>query len=266
MVHLTRSLVVAASIAVIAAASPAMAHTNAGQLSIAVDGGVDFAIDGTMHGGEDVQIANLGILNPALNGIPATLQIGERSQQDVFDDGWGIGAELGYGLSNSSELFGSVRYLEAKGNKINVGQAAAGAPVNASLPVLGDFSDYKALSVELGFRQYLMPESGISPYLAARVGVTRISEISSTFTVPDAGITLSNTPFSDSTWAVSAGADLGLSIKLSEGFFLQPEVGLHYTDGASGDDSALGGLGLSSINDYGSRLSVPVRVRAKFAF
>lgn len=266
MALLKYSLAAVAGVAAMAAASPAMAHTSAGQFSLGIDGGMDFAIDGTMHGGENVSIADLGILNPALSGIPAQLQIGERSQQDVYDDGWGIGAELGYGLSNSSELFGSVRYLEAKGNKINVGQAVAGAPVNASLPVFGDFSDYKALSLEVGFRQYLMPESGISPYLAGRVGATRVSEISSTFTVPDAGITLTDTPFSKSSWVLSAGADLGLSIKLSDGFFLQPEVGLHYTDGAGGDDSALGGLGLSSINDYGSRLSVPVRVRAKFAF
>ncbi|KPL69729.1 hypothetical protein SZ64_17965 [Erythrobacter sp. SG61-1L] len=266
MALLKHSLAAGIAIFATVAASPALAHTKAGQFSLGVDGGMDFAIDGTMHGGENVDIADLGILNPALSGIPAELQIGERSQRDVYDDAWGIGAELAYGLSDSSELFGSVRYLEAQGNKINVGQAAAGAPVNASLPVFGDFSDYKALSVELGFRQYLMPDSGISPYIAGRLGVARLSEISSTFTVPDAGITLTDTPFSDSSWVFSAGADLGLSIKVNEGFFLQPEVGLHYADGASGDDSALGGLGLSSINDSGSRLSVPVRLRAKFAF
>lgn len=247
-------------------AMPAHAHSNAGQMALALEGGLGFPIDGTMHGGANVDIANLGILNPALDGIPATLQIGERSQDDVYGRNWSIGAELSYGLSTNAELFGAFRYQEADGGRINVGQAVAGAPVNASLPVFGDFSDYKSLSGEIGVRYYMAAESTVSPYVAGRIGMARISEITSTFTVPDAGISLPDTPFSDSSWVLSAGADIGVSIRLSENVYLQPEVGLHYQDGPSGNDSALGGLGLASINDFGSRLTVPVRVRARFGF
>ena len=34
----------------------------------------------------------------------------------------------------------------------------------------------------------------------------------------------------------------------------------------SGDDSAIGGLGLGSINDTGKRVSVPVSIAARFDF
>lgn len=247
-----------------AALVPAAAHAEAGAVTFSISGGGDFAIGGTMHDGANAAVADLGALNPALAGIPATLQIERRSQNDVYDNAMSLGGEIGYGLSDSSEVLFSVRYTKAKGNRIQVGGAAAGAPVNATLPVYGDFGDYKSLALELGIRQYFGSE-GVRPFIAGRVGATRISAIAADFTVPDAAIALNGVPFSKASWAFSGGADLGLSIPLAQGVMLEPEVGLQYTSGANGDDSALGGLGLGGINDKGERWGVPVRVRLKFA-
>lgn len=250
--------------AALACTSPALAQSESGKISISVSGGASVAVGGTMHGGVNAPIADLGTLNPALAGVPATLQIEKRSQNDVYDTGWTIGGEIGYGLSESSEVLLSVRYLKAKGNQINVGGAAAGAPVNATLPILGDFGDYKSLALELGYRQYLGSGDGMRPFVAARAGATRISSIAADFTVPDAAIALNGVPFSKASWAISGGADVGLSIPLGRNVSLEPEVGIQYTDGARGNDTALGGLGLGSINNKGERWSVPVRVRLKF--
>jgi hypothetical protein len=245
-------------------ASPAFAQMEAGDWSVSLSGGGSFAIGGTMHGGANAPVANLGALNPALDGIPATLQVQERSQNDVYDTGWSIGGEIGYAVSSSGEILLGVRYLEANGNRINVGSAAAGAPVNASLPIFGNFGDYKALSIEVGYRQYLS-SAMIKPFIAARAGTTRVSDIAADFTVPDAGIALNKVPFSDSSWVFSGGAALGVSVPLGDKVSIEPEVGIHYTDGAKGNDSALGGLGLGGINDAGERWSVPVSVRLKIA-
>lgn len=243
--------------------SGAMAQVTPGSFSISIVGGAEEAIGGTMHGGTDAPIADLGGLNPALAGIPATLQIGSRSQSKVYDTALSIGGEIGYGLSETGEALLAVRYLKANGNRINVGAAAAGAPVNASLPVLGDFGDYKSLSVELGYRQYLMAGEGFSPFVAARAGLARVSSISADFTVPDAGIALNNVPFSKSSWEFTSGVDLGLSIPAGTNFRIEPEVGIRYTGGAKGNDTALGGLGLGSINNKGERWSIPMRVRLR---
>jgi hypothetical protein len=254
----------ALAIAIAFSATPALAQTEPGKISISISGGTDFAIGGTMHDGANAPIADLGVLNPALAGVPATLQIERRSQSEVYDEPWAIGGEIGYGLSESGEVLLGVRYLQAKGNRINVGGAAAGAPVNATLPVFGDFGDYKALSIELGYRQYFGSGEGMKPFFAARAGATRISGISADFTVPDADIALNNTPFSKSSWVLSGGADLGISIPIGTGASIEPEVGIRYVGGAKGIDTALGGLGLGAINDKGERWSVPVTVRLKF--
>lgn len=255
----------AAAFTIAATASPALAQGQAGSFGIAIQGGGSFAVGGTMHDGASATVADLGALNPNLAGIPATLQIEQRSQNDVYDTAWTLGGELSYALTDSSEMLLGVNYTEANGNLIQVGGAAAGAPVNATLPVFGDFGKYKSLAIEAGYRQYFGSGGGITPFITAKAGATRISAIAADFTVPDAQITLSNVPFSKSSWAFSGGLDLGVSIPLGERASLAPEVGIHYTGGAKGDDTALGGLGLGAINDKGERWSVPVRVRLKFS-
>ena len=256
-------LTVLFSTAGLAFASPALAQSAAGRVSVSVSGGMDFAIGGTMHDGASAPIADLGPLNPALAGVPATLNIAQRSQNDVYDNAWTIGGELGYGVSDSSEVLLSLRYTKAGGNRINIGGAAVGAPVNATLPVFGDFGDYKSFAAELGYRQYFGSE-GLRPFVTGRAGMTRISPIATTVTIPDGAITLTNVPFSNGTWKFSAGADLGVSIPLGQGVAIEPEVGIQYTDGANGNDTALGGLGLGAINNKGERWGMPVRVRLKF--
>lgn len=47
---------------------------------------------------------------------------------------------------------------------------------------------------------------------------------------------------------------------------VQAETGVRYISSLSDDDSAIGGLGLASINGVGDRTYVPVTLRAKFAF
>jgi hypothetical protein len=242
----------------------AQAQMTAGDVSLSISGGANLAVGGTMHDGANVAIPDLVGLNPELDGIGADLRIQDRSQNDVYDTGWNLGAEIGYALSDSGEALLGVRYLEAKGNRINVGGADVGAPVNATLPVFGDFGDYKALSIELGYRQYLGDTSGVTPFLSGRIGTTRISAIKADFTIPDGGITLNNVPFSKASWVVSGGLSAGVSLPLSEKVRLEPEVGLHYADGAKGVDGTLSGLGLQRINDKGDRWSVPVSVRLKF--
>lgn len=260
-----RAATFAAAVTIAAAASPALAQGEAGSFGIAIQGGGSFAIGGTMHDGVNAPVADLGPLNPALAGVPATLQIERRSQNDVYDTAWTLGGELSYALTDSSEVLLGVNYTEANGNLINVGGAAVGAPVNATLPVFGDFGKYKALAIEAGYRQYFGTGGGITPFVTAKAGATRISAIAADFTVPDGDITLSDVPFSRDSWAFSGGLDLGVSIPLGERASLAPEVGIHYTGGAKGDDTALGGLGLGVINDKGERWSVPVRVRLKFS-
>lgn len=263
MINLKFPIGIPVVLAAMASVTPALAQSEAGRVSVSVSGGASLPVGGTMHGAATAPIADLGPLNPALAGVPATLNIEQRSQNDVFDTAWTLGGELGYGVSDNGVALLSVRYTQARGNQINVGGAAVGAPVNATLPVFGDFGDYKSLAVELGYRHYFGSDEGLRAFATGSAGATRISSIAADFTIPDGGIALTAVPFSKSSWAFSGGADLGLSIPLGTGVSIEPEVGIQYTGGASGDDAALAGLGLGAINDAGERWDVPMRVRLR---
>ena len=84
--------------------------------------------------------------------------------------------------------------------------------------------------------------------------------------VPAANILIPNAPFYEKKWALSAGLDVGVNVPLSERASFIAETGVRYVDDLEGDDSAVGPLGLSRINDTGRRISVPVTLALRWDF
>ncbi len=256
--------IIAVTFAALAASTAAYAAPEKGQISIRVLGGADFPIGGQFHGGVDAPVANLGALNPALAGVPATLAIGERSNRDRYNGSLGLGAELGYAISDMSEIFGSFRYQRNKAGSLQVGEAVVPA-LNARLATFGDFSSQKAYSGEVGYRRYFS-RGTIQPYAAARAGVTFNDSVQANFRVPDAAIALNNVPFYQNSVSATVGGDIGVAIPVSKGIELNLETGLRWTSKLSGDDTALSGLGLQTINDGGARWDIPARAGLTFRF
>lgn len=242
----------------------AQAQTAPGKLSITVIGGADFPISGDVHGGATAGVPDLGPLNPALAGVDAELRIGSRSFDQIYGTTWNIGAELAYGIRENAELFGQFRYQQGNQGTVQVGGAFV-PDLNTTLPVNGTFGDLKSYAIELGYRQFF-GSGALKPYVAGRVGAAFTDSINATFVIPDADIRIADVPFYKSSTSFVAGGDIGLSYKLGSNVDLIGEVGLRYTTGLRGDDSAIGGLGLSSINEVGDRLDVPVRAGLKVHF
>jgi opacity protein-like surface antigen len=260
-----------AVVAPTAAAQP-MAGPEQGRFTGSVVGGIDIPVGGDVHGGATSAVIPLGTLNPAVTGVSAELRIESRGYADVYDDAVTYGVEGAFGLSDNAELFGSLRMLQADEGTVQVGNAVVTAstvtavPVGTRLPVQGRFGAYEALLFEAGYRQFFDLGGGLRPYVAGRIGFANIDEIRATFTVPGAGITLANVPFYDETTAVTLGGDVGVLWAPAENIALGVETGLRWTDGPEGNDAGIGPLGLGSINDEGSRLSVPIMARASLRF
>lgn len=248
------------------ASAPALAAgPEAGRFSFSAFGGVDAPVSGDVHGGAIAPVPDLGPLNPALAGVSAELRIESRKHDRIYDLAQGLGVELGYGFSDRSEVFGQLRYTRADEGRVQVGGAFVPA-LNTTLPVFGTFGEYKSLSAEVGYRYFFMDPGHARPYIAGRIGATQTDDIDATFEIPDAGITINDAPFYRKAWKGSAGLDVGVIVPISERVQFRAETGLRYVDDLDGDDSAIGGLGLASINDTGSRVSVPVSVGLRVDF
>jgi hypothetical protein len=249
-------------------ATSASAHAagpEAGRWSFSVLGGLDMPLSGDVHGGTVANVPDLGPLNPALAGVDAQLRIGAREHDRIYDTANSIGLAFGYGLSDRGEIYGQVQQTRASAGKVQVGGAFVPA-LDTELPVFGAFDSYKALSAEIGYRHFFGQAGSARPFVGARIGGTQTDAIKATFTIPDGGITIANAPFYDKGWTVSGGVDLGVLIPVGDTFSVTLATGLRYSGDIKDDDSAIGGLGLGSINDTGSRLSVPLTASLRWDF
>ncbi|TDK28393.1 hypothetical protein E2F46_00410 [Luteimonas aestuarii] len=247
---------------IVACLSPAAAMAQDGP-SFSLFGGREADVKGDVHKGAIAPIADLGPLNPALAGVAAELRIESRGYDDIYSEANVFGVEMAW-PTQGGEIFGQLASTRSSEGEVQVGGAFVPA-LDATLPVFGRFGRYEALALEGGYRHYFS-DGNARPYLAGRLGATRVGSIDATFTIPAADITLSNVPFYESGWILGGGADFGVIWQLSEAASLGAEIGVRYHGKLKDDDSAIGGLGLASINDTGARTSFPVSMRLEFRF
>ncbi|MBL0227684.1 hypothetical protein [Thermomonas sp.] len=136
--------------------------------------------------------------------------------------------------------------------------------LSTTLPVYGRFGATAACRSRAATGTTSRPARCVRT--AGRVGTTRVDDISATFEIPDADILLSDVPFFEAGWNFSGSADVGVMWALSDAASLGLEVGARYHGDLDGDDSAIGGLALASINDTGSRTSFPISLRFQMKF
>ncbi|GAB3511814.1 hypothetical protein [Pseudoxanthomonas daejeonensis] len=246
-------------------AGPALAGPAEGRFSMSLLGGIDTPVSGDVHTGAISDIPDLGPLNPALAGVGAQLRIESRGHDRVYGAASSYGLEFAYGFDDRSEIFGQLRQANAGAGRVRVGGAYVPA-LATELSVFGTFSRYEAYTAEVGYRRYFGESGWARPFLAGRIGGTETDAIRATFEIPDANIVIPDAPFFDKDWALSAGLEAGVIIPVGGRFSMTVSGGVQYVGDLSGDDSAIGGLGLASINDTGSRVSVPVSISGRWDF
>lgn len=243
--RILRAAIITAATAAAIVPAPAGAQGIEGRWSVALQGGTDVEVGGDVHDGGSGTVL----------GLPTNVEA--RSFGDVYDPGFRGQLSLGYGVGPRSEVFLRGSYYKMSSETLQVG-TVAGLALNA------DFAEYKEWGVELGYRIYF-GETAFKPYVAPVAGLRFVSELPATFSVPAAGVVLSDVPFYEQSTVGVFGADLGFAYDLSPKVAIGIEAGLRYQTGLS-DLEGLAGTGLESINDTGSRWSVPVTATLAFRF
>jgi hypothetical protein len=213
---------------------------------MAFQGGTDLELSGDVHGsGRGTVLA-----------LPTV--VAARSFGDVYDPSFRGQLEVGYGTSSASEVFLRGTYYRMKSQTLQVGTVAG-------LALQADFAEYKEWGGEIGYRRYFRPEKAFKPYVGVLAGLRFVSELPSTFSVPAAGVVLSDVPFYEASTVGVFGLDLGVSYDVSDRVALGIETGPRYQTGLS-DLEGLAGTGLEPINDVGSRWSMPILATIRVRF
>ncbi len=223
----------------------APARAQEGKWSVSFDLGSQLAVSGDVHGGGTGRVLNL----------PTTVTA--QSYGDIYGQGFYWAAGLGYKVAPKGELRVQAGYTANASDRLQVGTVA-------NLALFAHFDDYKALGIDVGYRQYLS-EARVRPFVGASVGFTRVDAINSTFTVPAANVTLSDVPMNGSSTLPSFAFSGGAQVKLNDRFFLQGGIDLRW-HGDLEQREGLAGTGLEGINDETRRWALPVTAGVTYRF
>ncbi|HEU4691495.1 MAG TPA: hypothetical protein VFS23_24195 [Vicinamibacterales bacterium] len=215
--------------------STVSAQTN--PWSVSFDIGAQVAVNGEVHSDGSGTVL----------GLPT--QVTAKSYGDVYGTGSYWAAGLGYRVGEQSELRIRGSYTSNPAERLQVGTVAG-------LPLFGLFDDYEALGMDFGYRQYLS-RGRIQPFVGADVGFVSLQTVTSEFSVPAAGVVLSNVDFLDSSVVPAFGFGGGVQVQLSDRLALQGGVDFRWHGDAT-DIDGLAGTGLEEINDETRRWSMPI--------
>ena len=247
MTHVQPLLVACSALATFLALwpSPAAAQPESyrGMWSLTFEGGADGLTGGTVHRAGSGE----------LDGVP--IRIERRGFPELYDHGWRFGVGVGYGVTDRLEVIAKLSRGGVNGQNEPVGT------VNG-FSILAHFDDYRDVALEGGLRYHFSTGVPFEPHVNLVAGLRRAGAMSADLTTwsADPGAetpAFRNVPFFDASVVPSAGADFGLSYYVGPRIALGAEIGIRYQGGLRDIDTGLAPFGLETINDAGTRWSIP---------
>lgn len=258
-------LAASAAAAMIVSPAVAVAQVEQGRWSLSLEAGADFPVDGELNGGRHVAIPDGGVIDPDFAGEDFILHVDPVQYEDVYDTSWAVGGEVGYGLSDNSEVFGTVRYTSASGGGVPFARLQNVTTVEV-IPITATFDDHEVWTLDLGYRRYFGEGPRWKPYVAGRIGAAYTSGISASFTTADGSFAANDVTFYDDSWSWTFGGDLGVNYQATDRFAIQAEVGLRYISDLTDEEGpGLINFGLAELNDdSGASITAPLMIRGKY--
>lgn len=237
------SLFLAAFAVVAVAPAPVGAQGLEGRFTLAIQGGLDSEISGTV----------LSPTTGTLFGLPVVID--ERSWRETYEPGrpggpgqMRVQVLFGYGVTESGEIIARGSYYQMESPGIQVGTVADDQ-------LFAFLEPYEEWGVEIGYRFYLSSQARMKSYIAPVGGVRFLDRVLLGLSAPDRGSSIQNIPHFNASTVLTFGVDLGFSFDLTDNFYLGLEALLRYQTSPSAATTA---PGLNGINEDGSRWSAPV--------
>ena len=209
--------------------------------------GIDFTINGNVNSGAIGQLQG------------QTTAILPNSYGDVYGSGPHFRFGGGYMLNPESELRGVFTYQSADADLVRMGDIGPSS-------LYGQYSDYKTLAFDVGYRRYLPIEGqSIRLYGEATIGLAYIETINVQLAAPQSNIVFNNTDFYDQAAAFTWGVHVGVMMPVARRVDVNVQLGLRSTSGLSEVDQ-FAGTGLDDINNDSGRLTFPLVVGLRFRF
>ncbi len=216
---------------------------------------VDFAIGWDNDISGNINSSGIGTINNQ------AVVILKNSYEDVYGTGLHLRGGVGYliGDTKTTELRASLSFQSLDADFVTpLGDIGVSK-------LYAQFSDYQALTLDLGARQYYELKPKLRGYADGTIGFGFIDKIDAKLVAPGANVITAANDFYDQTVAFSVGADAGLLFERSPKMGLFVQLGLRWTSGLAEVDDLVG-TGLESINDKSSRWTIPFLAGVRYRF
>jgi len=229
-----------------AAAAEAQSGTAESPWAIDVGIGVAPSINGNVNSGA------IGTLQGQ------TTAILPQSYGDVYGTGIDFRVGGGYALNRDSELRAVFTYQSADADLVRLGDIGPSS-------LYAQYSDYKSLSLDVGYRRYAPFGEAVRLFGEATIGLGFIDRINVEFAAPQSNLTINQTDFYDGTSAFTWGINVGALFRVAPQMDISAQLGLRHVSGLS-DVDQLAGTGLEDLNNDSARLTFPIVVGVHFRF
>jgi len=184
----------------------------------------------------------------------------KNTYEDVYGTGLHLRGGVGYMLADQkTELRANLTFQSLDADFVTpLGDIGASK-------LYGQFSDYQALTLDLGARQYYPLSPKVRAYGEGAIGIGFIDKIDIKLVAPGVNMITNANDVYDQTVAFSLGGNGGLMFDHSDKLGLFVQMGLRWTSGLAEIDDLVG-TGLDTINDQSSRWTVPFIVGAHYRF
>jgi len=206
------------------------------------------------------------------DGSTITADVSSDSQNfnDVYYTPFKVGANVNYGLTDSTEVFFGVKYTKAeartfKALKVDGGGGFLGVAVVKGDRINGEFNDYRDFGFGVGVRHFFNRFGAFAPYFSLDGGLKYNKKIelelsTATGRIRDIG-------FYDDAWNTRLGFGGGFLYDISNVISVGVESGMNYDYKMNDDDSDLDSAGdFDRANNDGSRFSIPIMFSFKLKF
>jgi hypothetical protein len=250
MPRLTRHVAVVGLLvaSIIGVSSSAHAQTSSSPWS------VDFAIGWDNDIAGSINSSAIGTLNNQ------SVVILKNTYEDVYGTGLHLRGGVGYQPNGTNREYRATITFQS----LDADDVVPMGDIGLS-KLYAKYSDYQALSLDLGVREYYDLRSRLQGYADATIGIGFIDKIDAQLVAPSANLNRQANDLYDQTVAFSLGANAGLMFQQTDRLGLFVQMGLKWVSGLEEVDDLVG-TGLETLNDKSSRWTVPFLVGARLKF
>jgi hypothetical protein len=248
--HLMTTAILAAC-----AAHSALADAKQGAFETTVSAQARFSSHDAVQADGVGQIADLGVLNAALAGNPATTTLRRARFDDLLSPGAGLGIEVAYAAGENFDPYLKLAYGELRGR--NATLADLSSPGLAGPNALNaSVGDWRSTDLDVGARYYLTEAGPLRPFVEGFVGANHSNALRASFSASAAGVDLGANTLLPSATRFSTGLSAGASYHFAAGSDFRFKLGADYIAAQRYQSAAYSSLGLSAVSMGGRQLNM----------